>query len=200
MKSNLIIQKQKRQVIKICKSPKMFKKELYIYQKNLPFTPRLIDHDGKNTLMLEYIDGIPIGELAQSDFSKIAELFLQLHNLENKKGKVICHYDNNPKNYLFKNGKYFMIDFGEWKYDRPEIDLIHFLLFWASIYNKRKFDIAFKKLMQSYLKSGDINPLEWEMLIPEVIEHFDSRRERYGKIEINADVNENRERLKNIYQ
>ncbi|MBT4333494.1 MAG: hypothetical protein HOD64_09480, partial [Candidatus Cloacimonetes bacterium] len=54
MKTEIIINKEKKQVIKICDSPKMFKKEMYIYKKRLPFTPKLIDNDGKNTLMLEY--------------------------------------------------------------------------------------------------------------------------------------------------
>lgn len=199
MKSNIILQKEKGQIIKICKTPKMFKNELYIYQKHLPFTPKLIDHDNKNKLILEYIEGIPIGDLAEPDFGKISDMFIQLHNLEQKKGKVICHADNNPKNYLFAKGKYFMIDFGEWKYDTPESELIHFLLFWASIYNKSKFNIAFDKLMSSYLGKGSINPLEWEIQIPIMIEKFDRRREKYGKSEFNIDVKINRERIKNIY-
>ncbi len=199
MKSNIMIQKEKGQVIKICNTPKMFKKELYIYKKKLSFTPRLIDHDGKNTLILQYIDGIPIGDLAEPDFAKIAEIYAALHKLENKNGKCICHVDNNPQNYLFCEGKYFMIDFGEWEYDYPETDLIHFLLFWASIYSQAKFNIAFKKLMSAYLKKNTINPLEWEMLIPEMIAKFDNRRNRYGKLEVNPDLAFNRERIKNIY-
>ena len=89
MKSNIIIQKEKKQVIKICNSPKMFNKELYIYKKKLPFTPKLLDHDGKITLMLEYIDGISIGDLAQPDFEHIAQIYVKLHLLENKQGKCI---------------------------------------------------------------------------------------------------------------
>lgn len=200
MKSDIIIQKDKGQVIKICKSPEMFKNELYIYQKKLSFTPRLLDHDGKNTLILEYIEGIPIGELAEPDFGKIADLFLQLHSLENKKDLVICHYDNNPKNYLFSKGRYYFIDFDEWRYQKPEFDLIHFLLFWASIYSRPKFEIAYKKFISSYMQKGSINPLEWELMIPEVIDIFDNRRIKYGKLEYNTDVSLNRERLKNIYQ
>lgn len=199
MTSNIIIQKKKKQVIKICKSPKMFKKELYIYQKNLPFIPKLLDHDNKNTLMLEYIDGTPIAELVQPDFSKIASMFITLHSLESKEGKCICHYDNNPKNYLFSKSRYYMLDFSEWEYDYPETDLIHFLLFWASIYDKVKFKQTFRKIIDSYLAKATINPLEWELLIPEVTERFDNRRRKFGKIEKNPDVKINRETLKNIY-
>ena len=199
MRSNVIIQEEKKQIIKICNSPKTFKKELYIYQKKLTFTPKLLDHDGKNTLMLEYIDGIPIGDLAQPDFACIAAIYAELHLLENIQGKCICHVDNNPKNYLFANNKYYMLDFSDWDYKQPETDLIHFLLFWASIYNKVKFKLAFKQLIDSYMKKATINPLEWELLIPEVIERFDSRRNQFGKREINPDMKINRETLKNIY-
>ena len=65
MKSEIIINKEKRQVIKICNTPKMFKKELYIYKKKLPYTPRMIDNDGKNTLILEYLEGIPIMDMIE---------------------------------------------------------------------------------------------------------------------------------------
>ncbi|MDO9577812.1 MAG: phosphotransferase [Candidatus Cloacimonadales bacterium] len=199
MKSNVMIQKDKKQVIKICKSPKMFKKELYIYEKKLPFTPKLLDHDGKNTLILEYLEGANIGEIEQPDFSQIAELFIELHALENINGKCICHSDNNPKNYILSNGKYFMIDFGEWEYNYPESDIIHFLLYWASIYDSVQFEKAFRQLTDFYLAYGNINPMEWEMSIPEIIENFDNRRERFGKIELNPDIYRNREIMKNIY-
>ena len=199
MKSNVIIQKEKGQVIKICKTPNMFKNELYIYQKNLPFTPRLLDHNGKNTLMLEHLEGQNIGEMESPDFGALAELLQALHKLEYDGGKCICHLDNNPKNYLFCGGRYYMIDFSEWNYDHPESDLIHFLLFWASIYDAEAFRKAFRQLIDTYLNKGTINPLEWEMLIPEIIIRFDSRREKFGKSEPNPDVSINREIIKNIY-
>jgi tRNA A-37 threonylcarbamoyl transferase component Bud32 len=177
----------------------MFKKELYIYEKKLPFTPRLLDHDGKNKLILEYLDGQNIGELAEPDFARIAELFQRLHNLEQKDGRCICHRDSNPKNYLLADERYFLIDFSEWEYDFPESDLIHFLLFWASILNRKKFELCFLSFLSSYKKSGYINPVQWEMLIPIKTSEFDSRRMKFGKIESNADIIENREQIKNVY-
>jgi len=199
MKANIVIQKAKGQVIKICNSPKMFKKELYIYEKKLPFTPKLLDHDGKNTLMLEYIDGIPLIDLLKPDFARVAELIAELHELENKSGKVICHIDNNPMNFIYSKGMYYMFDFSEWEYDLPEKDLIHFLLFWASIYDTNKFESVHRSIINGYKKIGTINPLEWELLIPGVIERFDSRRRKFGKKEKNPDIVENRELIKNIY-
>ncbi|MDP8203286.1 MAG: hypothetical protein P9L95_02000 [Candidatus Tenebribacter mawsonii] len=198
MKSEVIINKEKKQVIKICNSPKMFKKELYIYKKRLPFTPKLIDNDGKNTLMLDYIEGTPIVDLAQPNFVKITELIINLHSLESKNGKCICHYDNNPKNYLYADGKYYMLDFSEWIYDYPESDLIHFLLFWASTYNAIKFKHVFEKVISTYKAKRLINPLEWELILPEIILRFDSRRREFGKKQTHPDISTNREILKNI--
>ncbi|HPR18480.1 MAG TPA: hypothetical protein PLD62_09570 [Candidatus Cloacimonadota bacterium] len=199
MNSNLLIQKEKGQVVKICQTPRMFQKELYIYSKNLPFVPKLLDHDNKNTLVLEYIDGIPISDLAEPDFGKIAEIFLFLHNIEQKDNKCICHFNNHPRNFLYADHQYYLLDFSEWRYDFPETDLIHFLLYWASLYRRGKFNIAFRSLMSRYLKQGVINPLEWEMQLSQVIERFDAGRQQFGKWEDSSDVNSNREMMKNIY-
>jgi hypothetical protein len=202
MKSNIIIQKEKNQVIKICRNSKEFKKELYIYEKNPYFAPRLLDHNGTNTLMLEYIPGTPIVELIQPDFSRIAYLFSQLHALELNKGKRICLKDTNPNNFLYRNQdkKYFMLDFSEWEYDFPESDLIHFLLFWASIYPFNRFELIFNQFKNAYRLSLPINPIEWEMLLPEIVLLFDSRRKKFNKIQnpLSPDVNRNRELLKEV--
>jgi thiamine kinase-like enzyme len=148
--------------------------------------------------MLEYIEGTPVMDLAQPNFAKITELFINLHSLESKNGKCICHYDNNPKNYLFAEGKYYMLDFSEWVYDYPETDLIHFLLFWASAYNSVKFKHVFEQVISTYKAKRMINPLEWELIIPEIILRFDSRRIEFGKKQTHPDITKNREILRNI--
>ncbi|MCD6182256.1 MAG: phosphotransferase [Candidatus Cloacimonetes bacterium] len=197
MKSNLIFQKEDGRVIKICNSPSEFKSELAIYRRQLPFTPQLLDDDGRITLVLEYIEGMHIGEMPQPDFGKIAQLFAALHQLENHHGKVICHYDTNPRNYLFSPGKnrYFMLDFAEWRYDFPESDIIHFLLFFASIYSHRHFCEIFRQLITAYRQTMPINPIEWDILLPEIIQRFDTRRALFGKREQqkNPDVLHNRD-------
>jgi len=202
MKSNIVIQKEKNQVIKICRSNAEFKKELYIYQKKPYFAPKLLDHNGSNTLMLEYVKGIPIVDLLQPDFSKLALLFAELHALESQKGKRICLKDSNPNNFIYNDikQKYFMFDFSEWEYDYPESDLIHFLLFWASIYAFEKFELIFNQFKNAYRLNLPINPIEWEMLLPEVIQHFDSRRRKFNKVQspLSEDVNENRALLTEV--
>lgn len=200
MNTEIIIEKEKKQVIKICNSTKEFKKELYIYKKNLPFTPKLLDHNRRNMLVLEEIDGSRIGDLIYPDFSKLATLFFQLHSLERKNDHCICHIDNNPKNYLcdIKNHKYYMIDFSSWEFDYPETDLIHFLLFWASIFDHSTFTKAFEQFKNSYQACYAINPIQWEILLPDLIEKFDLRREKFGKYEYNPDTKKNRNLMKKI--
>ena len=91
-----------------------------------------------------------------------------------------------------------MLDFSEWIYDYPETDLIHFLLFWASAYNADKFKFVFDQVISTYKTKRMINPLEWELMIPEIIFRFDSRRKRFGKRQTHPDITKNREFLKNI--
>jgi len=199
MKAEIIINKEKKQVIKICNSSKMFKKELFIYKSKLPFTPKLIDNDGKNTLMFEYINGISIMDMAEPDFVKITQMLIGLHSLESKGDKCICHYDNNPKNYLYADGRYYMLDFSEWIYDYPETDLIHFLLFWASASDSKRFRDIFVQIVNTYRSKRMINSLEWKLMIPEIFFRFDSRRRKYGKIQTHPDISINREIIKNIF-
>ncbi|MCD6176829.1 MAG: hypothetical protein J7K29_03215, partial [Candidatus Cloacimonetes bacterium] len=83
-------------------------------------------------------------------------------------------------------------------YDLPETDLIHFLLFWASAYSFDRFKFVFEQVITTYKSKRMINPLEWELMLPEIILRFDSRRRKFDKKEIHPDISKNREMLKNI--
>ncbi|MBN2461510.1 MAG: phosphotransferase [Candidatus Cloacimonetes bacterium] len=196
MKAEIIINKEKGQVIKICRSHAEFNKELFIYEKKPSFAPRLLEHNQKNTLMLEYVEGIPLTDLIQPDFARLALLFVELHELDRKEDKCVCLMDSNPHNFLFceKEVKYYIVDFSEWDYDYPEADLIHFLLFWASQYQGEKFHRIFREFLHHYRIHLAVNPIQWELLVPEMILRFDSRRHEYHKLEkvVNPDVQLNR--------
>ncbi|MBN1949464.1 MAG: phosphotransferase [Candidatus Cloacimonetes bacterium] len=196
MKAEIILQKEKGQVIKICRNNIEFRRELFIYERKPSFAPQLLDHNDTNTLMLEYIEGVPLTDLEQPDFSRLAQLFVELHNLDRQADKCICLLDSNPRNFLFceKDGRYYLVDFSEWKYDYPEADLIHFLLFWASLYPAGKFSSIFQEFLTEYRSHLPVNPIEWEILVPEMIFKFDSRRSQYFKSERtqNPDVQLNR--------
>jgi len=199
MKSDVIVQKEKGQIVKICRFRKEFEKELYIYKKNPDFAPKLLGHNKVNTLQIKYVEGSPVIDLIFPDFRKIATVFASLHNLEKKGDLVICLVDTNPRNIIFCSSekKYYLIDFSEWEYDHAETDLIHFLLFWCSLYKKDRFGHAMKDFLNSYQKYNQINTLEWKLLVEETTEKFDHRRNKFNKSEkiSNPDTATNRQLL-----
>ena len=145
---------------------------------------------------------MPIGDLIQPDFSAIAGLFVELHQLSVKKDKCICLIDSNPKNFLYdpEAHKYYMLDFSEWEYDYPEVDLIHFLLFWASIYRSEKFTKILTDFIDSYTAEMPLNKIEWDILVPEVIFKFDTRRKKFNRaerLEI-SEIQKNRELIASL--
>lgn len=200
MKSKIIFNKEAGEVIKICNSPSEFKKELYIFEKSLDNIPKLINHDNRIKLVLEYIPGKRLLDMSNPNFSQIATLFSELHSVERHKNKVICQVDTNPRNYLGYKGKYFMLDFAEWEYNEPEVDLINFLLFWASMQRDYKFRNTCHEFLNSYHQQCPINVIEWEILLADLIEKFDWRRSIYCKKErtLTPDTATNREYLANI--
>jgi hypothetical protein len=200
MKSKIIFKKEAGEVIKICNSPAEFKKELAIYRRNLDFTPQLIDHDKRIKLILQYLPGQRVSDMDQPEFSKLAQLFLKLHKVSKEQHQVICQVDTNPKNYLVGKNQYYMVDFSEWEWNVPELDLINFLLFWASRQQAYQFRQTCKVFLKTYHQSSSINMIEWELLLSELIHKFDWRRKNFGKKEriLNSDVGKNREYLQNI--
>ena len=202
MKSNIVIEKERGEVIKICRNHNEFKKELYIYNKSLDFVPKLLDHNNSNTLIIEYIDGTLLGKETDPDFAAIAALFAKLHNLERKGDKCLCFSDSNPNNFIRSslNDNYYMLDFSEWEYDFAEADIIHFLLFFASLQSTEKFDNTFKTFMKSYRLLAPVNPIQWDILVAEQISRFDSRRLKYNKKDPNEhpDLKQNRQLIENI--
>ncbi|MDN5353904.1 MAG: hypothetical protein PWQ09_660 [Candidatus Cloacimonadota bacterium] len=202
MKTKILFKKEAGEVIKICNSPAEFQKEVYIYQKNLDFTPKLIDHDGRIKLILQFIPGETIAQIKNPDFSELAKLFLQLHRLEQRDGKVICHIDTNPRNYIKWQQQYYMLDFAEWQWQLPEVDLINFLLFYASEQQKDQFRKTCESFLRTYHEESTINVIEWELLLAELILKFDRRRKIFCKKEhsLSSDVNINRNFLKDINQ
>jgi len=200
MKSRIIFKKDAQEVIKICNSPAEFQKELFIYKKELEFTPKLIDHDKRMKLILQYIPGQRVADIGKPDFSKLAKLFLKLHKVGKKQNQVICQVDTNPKNYLVWDGKYYMLDFSEWSWQLPEVDLINFLLFWASRQTDYQFRQTCDIFLNTYLRESSINMIEWELLLAELTQKFDWRRKNFGKKEriFNSDVGKNRNYLQNI--
>lgn len=189
-KSLLVFDRDKNQIIKTCRTLDEYKRELYIYQKNLEFSPTLYNHNNKEfSITISHLNGHTLYNTLNPDFQNIARMFFQIHSLEEK---TICLMDTNPNNFIydFEADRYYMLDFSEWEYNEKEFDLIHFLLFWAAIYNEEKFKQTASSFIKSYDKLDKINVLVWIRLLPEIINMFDERRNRFRK----------KEKLRNIDQ
>ncbi len=201
MKSEIIFDYKNRIVIKKCRTHFEYLKEIEIYKKGFSFIPKFFVEIDNLSFSIQLIAGKTIGEIDNPDFSKLGKIFGKLHSHKNREYFSICHNDTNPKNYLVdKNGNYFMIDFSDWTYDYQEKDIIHFLLFWASIYSRKKFEYSVETFIKSYQKRENLNPEIWKKYFDQIKIKFDERRKLFGKKEIlPPDVlKTNRNFLKNI--
>jgi hypothetical protein len=167
---------------KKAKNKKEFEQELFVYQKNLEILPNLIDAKYPY-LFIQFLDAVPIGEMKQPDFTKIAELYKILHTETQQGDKSICQIDCNPKNILVeeKTKRYYLIDFAESRLAYPETDLLIFLLFWASILPHSVFKDCSLEFWQAYQPEKKIK--RCKKLILELEEKFDYRRIKYCKKE-----------------
>lgn len=201
-KSLLVFDRDKNQIIKTCRTLDEYKRELHIYQKNLAFTPTLYSHSQKEfSITISHLNGHTLYNTLNPDFGRIAKLFHQLHSLEEK---TICLMDTNPNNFIYDFGadRYYMLDFSEWEYNQKEFDLIHFLLFWAAIYDEEKFTKTAVSFLDSYNKLNNIETSVWNRMLPIIINMFDERRNKYRKKEKlkNVDQEANRELLKKWFK
>jgi len=165
-------------VIKRFVDPAAFERELHIYQKKPEFAPALLDHNHRDELVIAYLPHPVLGELEKPEFTAIGPLFYALHHLE---GEVICHRDNNPRNYLQSPRRTWMIDFANWEYGRPEEDLIHFLLFWVPTSAPEVFSTILTQVLSGYPGLAAIEPEAWREAFERMTRVFDERRSRFGK-------------------
>ena len=200
-KNRLIFNSKDKSVTKFFQSKDDFVKELFIYQKKPNFAPKFLSYNQDNlSIKIELIKGDTIINLQNPDFKMLAKLFYQLHTLEDK---TICLMDTNPKNFLYsiEKNRYFIIDFSDWQYADKEFDLIHFLLFWASLWRYERFYQVAKIFLTEYENYAVIKKSNWKTNVINVINIFDNRRQFHKKKEktINNDTEKNREMLKNLF-
>jgi thiamine kinase-like enzyme len=178
------------------------RQEYEFYQNKLGFIPRLIEYSSSGVVHyidFEYIDSCSLWQQAEIDFCIVAKLYADLHNYSPREGKVICQIDTNPKNIIIsrENGRYYLIDFVDWRWEYPEFDIIHFLLFWASAKPAEQFSLIVEQFLSAYQRAASISTKRWNDLLPQVISFFDLRRRIYQKKEKNnnPDMEKNRQTL-----
>ena len=200
-KNRLIINSDDKSVTKFFGSKKEFEKELFIYKLHPAFAPRLLSYNAnKMSISTRLIEGNTLINFQDFDFKEIAKLFYKLHTIADE---TICLIDTNPKNFLYspKEDRYFIIDFSDWEYRGKEFDLIHFLLFWASLWKFEKFAKTTQTFLNEYNKLNSIDKSLWKDEVNNVILFFDKRREKYNKKEkkVNSDTENNRNMLRRLF-
>ncbi len=205
MKSDHKILPEKNIFRKYYQSQHDAEQEKLIYKKKLNIFPELLNSGRDQSIRyndFQHIDCSDLWHLGSIDFSAVARLYATLHNTEQQRDKVICQIDTNPQNIIYdhRSEKYYLIDFVDWRWEYAEFDLIHFLLFWASVKPGTDFLKISQKYIQGYKEKREISSLRWKNIYPEVEEYFDKRRYFYNKNEriINRDISLNRQVLNNL--
>ena len=169
-------------VIKHFKNPMHFQAELYAYQTGLKMLPELLDYWEPHWIKIEKINGIPYLDRQDCFYPELlAETYANFHLATLKNDKCLCHIDNSPKNILFCQEKYFFIDFSESRFDYPETDITHLLLFWAADFPADYFKNALETFLNGYLSFVTLNSELWNSYLKNNIVFFDQRRKLHGK-------------------
>jgi Ser/Thr protein kinase RdoA (MazF antagonist) len=99
--------------------------------------------------------------------------------------------------YCLQEEKYYLIDFGDWRWEWAEFDIIHFLLFWAAAFKKERFLLVISSFLNGYNKRRTISVEKWQEMYPQAESYFDQRRQQFNKQELNSSRDEkiNREKI-----
>lgn len=188
MKSVVVVRDD--EATKTCRNREEYLREMAVYRFRPDWAPKLLRTDGELTISLRHA-GHPID--SDADFHTLGRLYAQFH--ETFPG--LCRWDNAPSNHLYDGSRYRLVDFAETRPGFPEEDLVHFLLFWASIVPKNRFEHIMEDFLNGYRQRSPngIDPQRWDTALDPVTRAFDERRRQFERIESNPDLAVNRQRL-----
>ncbi len=171
---------------KICRTEKRFLNELYVYESAFTHKSKLVEIKKPRTLVLEKVDGIPYldaPEITETMIIRLAQAVAALHSVLCLEGKVLCHWDNQPKNILWDEIKQriILLDFEDIRLARPEADIAHLFLFWAECLSDREFLIFCRLFIRTYDKTSKLSEGQWNSAVNHSTRRFDRRRKTYGK-------------------
>jgi hypothetical protein len=175
-------------VSKLFTDKELFDRELRVYHLVPPHVPDLLSA-GETEIMgqkLYYISAKRIkgqAYLDQPNFSaqELGGALAAFHAFTFKAGKCLCHIDNQPQNILLAGSKYYFIDFSDSRYDFPEVDITHLLLFWVEEYPFVDFISHAGSLLNRYQEDITLNRDRWSISLKQSITRFDERRAKYNK-------------------
>ena len=174
------------QYIKVCRNKRAFNNELFVYQSSFPNKAELIEIRKPNTLVLSKIDGIPyldVPALTDTMVIKLAKTIAKLHSVTHLDDRVLCHWDNQPRNILWndKQQKFYLVDFEDIRLAHPEADIAHLFLFWAENMDCETFTKYTNSFLYAYTEPVALNSQRWKRELHNAIQRFYRRRKRYGK-------------------
>lgn len=171
---------------KVCSTQRKFNNELFVYQSAFPDKPKLLEILAPRTLILEKVEAIPyldVPEFTEEMAVKLAQTIARLHSVARLDDKVLCHWDNQPKNILWSEHKrkFYLVDFEDIRLNYPEADLTHLFLFWAEMMNRNQLVTFFTAFLNNYGKLIRVNSGIWNQQLGIALRRFTNRRNQYQK-------------------
>ncbi|HOH46747.1 MAG TPA: phosphotransferase [Candidatus Cloacimonadota bacterium] len=169
-------------VVKKFSTREAFDAEMRVYRSQFPFCPKLFNLKAPAWINLQRIDGVPYLDKAETlDPKLLAEVIATLHLNFMEEGITLCHWDNSPGNILACGDRYYLIDFEDSRYDHPEHDLTHLLLFWLEAFEESRFLELKKEFLDVYQTHIKLDKARWEQAIPQSLNRFVQRRKQHSK-------------------
>lgn len=173
-------------VVKHCRSNKAYQKELFVYQSDFTHKAVLNEVIKPRTLVLSKLNGIPyldIEAFSSGMVKKLAKIIAEFHSIITLEGKVLCHWDNQPRNILWDSAKqrFWLLDFEDIRLAYPEADIAHLFLFWAEVMPADEFKCFVSDFICQYQKYRQLNAERWVLECRKAKNRFDARRRRYCK-------------------
>lgn len=169
-------------VLKSFKSPDAFNAELAVYRSSLPFCPKLFNHKAPFWLSLQRLDAVSYLDSDESfDPVALAEVISAFHLNFMEDELTLCHWDNSPGNILACGERYYLIDFEESRYEYPEHDLSHLMLFWVEAYEEPVFQQKKNAFLKAYQTKIPLSEERWTEAVNSSLERFIQRRKQHKK-------------------
>ncbi len=162
--------------------------ELFVYESAYSDKATLIEIQQSNTLILSKLKGIPyldVPEWSEELINVLAKAISRFHSIQHIGDKVLCHWDNQPRNILWSQSekKIWLVDFEDVRLAHPEADIAHLFLFWAEALHPDIFKKNVQVFISNYQPIIPLEPQRWKAELRKAKVRFDHRRRNYNKKE-----------------
>jgi len=158
--------------------------EYYIYTEfsGFPYFPTMHKHEG-NTLYLQYLQGECIYGIPHEHWPLLGHTLAAFHNLtyNPKTQTALLHYDTNLHNYIFLDGKIYMVDFSDVTLGNPLSDVYSVMLFVAEALESEELRVFYKRFIELYAGEVCFAFTEDGELLKREMKRFEERRRMRNK-------------------